>query len=80
MSNKPAPQWPNLQDLIDTAGSISVGYVPPIPCAAVASDEDTMYAALVKRPGETLTDLLDRLDVAVEKAIDEQLYTDEINN
>ncbi len=80
MSNKPAPRWPSLQGLIDTAGSISVGYLPPIPCAAVANDEDIMYAALVKRPGETLTDLLDRLDAAVEKAIDDQFYTDEINN
>lgn len=72
-------RWPNLQDLIDSEGSISVGCIPPIPCAAVANDQHNMYAALVQRPGEMLADLLDRLDTAVAKAIDEEIYTDEIN-
>ena len=74
MSNR----WPYLQGLIDAEGSISVGCIPPIPCAAVANDQHNMYAALVQRPGETLVDLLDRLDGAVALA-EHGDFTDEIN-
>ena len=38
-----------------------------------------MLAALVGRRGESLPDLLDRLEAAVAKAYDEEIYTDEIN-
>lgn len=76
---KSSTLWPNLQELIDNEGTIAVGCLPPIPCAAVANDQHNMYAGLVHRPGETLTDLLDRLDAAVAKALDEEIYTDEIN-
>ena len=80
MSKKPAAlPWPNLQALIDDHGSFVVGYVSPIPCAAIASDQHNMLAALVRRRGEALTELLGRLEAAVEKAYDEQIYTDEIN-
>ena len=72
--------WPNIQGLIDNGGNISVGVIPPVRCAAVATDEDNMLAALLKRKDETLNDLLDRLDQAIEKAIDEEIYTDEINS
>ena len=34
---------------------------------------------LVRRDGETLAQLLTRLDKAVAKALDEDIYTDEIN-
>ncbi len=72
--------WPNIQSLIDNGGNISVGAIPPVRCAAVAADEGSMLAALLRRKDETLTDLLDRLDQAIEKAIDEEIYTDEINS
>jgi hypothetical protein len=35
---------------------------------------------LVRRKGESLPQLLERLDQAVGKAIHEDIYTDEINN
>ena len=72
--------WPNIQGLIDNGGNISIGEIRPVRCAAVAADEDNMLAALLRRKDETLTDLLDRLDQAIEKAIDEEIYTDEINS
>jgi hypothetical protein len=72
--------WPNIQGLIDNGGNISIGAIRPIRCAAVATDEDNMLAALLRRKDETLTDLLDRLDQAIEKAIDEEIFTDEINS
>lgn len=67
VTKKPMLLWPNLQGLIDNHGQISVGHLHPIPCAAVANDEHNMLAALVQQPGETLTDLLDRLEAAVER-------------
>ena len=70
----------SVQGLIDNGGNISVGPIPPVRCAAVAADEGNMLAALLRPKDETLTDLLDRLDRAIEKAIDEEICTDEINN
>jgi hypothetical protein len=71
--------WPNLQELIDADGSITIGAIPPVQCAAVASDEYNMLAALRRRPRESLTELLDRLDAAVAAAEDGENYIDEIN-
>ncbi|MBK9466756.1 MAG: hypothetical protein IPO20_02040 [Gammaproteobacteria bacterium] len=80
MSKKPAAlPWPNLQALIDDHGSFVVGYVSPIPCAAIASDQHNMLAAPGAPSREALTELLGRLEAAVAKAYDEQIYTDEIN-
>ena len=72
--------WPNIQGLIDNGGNISIGEIPPVSCAAVAADEGNMLAALRRRNNENLIALLDRLDQAIEKAIDEEIYTDEINS
>jgi len=71
--------WPNLQELIDGDGSITIGAIPPVECAAVASDGHNMIAALLRRPRERLTELLDRLDAAVAVAEDGENYIDEIN-
>ncbi len=79
-TRNPATPWPNLQALIDSGGSISIGRIDPIPCAAVASDEHTMYAALLRRHAESLTALLNRLDAALGVAFDHDIYTDEINS
>lgn len=65
--------------MIDDGGNVSIGQIYPIPCAAVASDEHNMYAALLRRDGESLTDLLYRLDTALEAALTREIYTDEIN-
>lgn len=39
-----------------------------------------MLVALVRKRGETLHQLLDRLEQALGPAIEEQIYVDEINN
>lgn len=46
---------------------------------AIASDEHNMLAALVGRRGESLPELLDRLEAALAKAYEAEIYTDEIN-
>jgi len=69
---------PNIADLINY-GEITVGVLDPIGCVATAADEDRTLAMLVRRRGETLAQLLARLDQAIDKALSEDIYTDEIN-
>ncbi len=45
----------------------------------MAADESNMLAALTRKKGENLLDLLERLDRAVRKATEEGKFTDEIN-
>ena len=71
--------YPNIADLIDDGGQISIGALPPIKCAAVANDDYNCLAMLKRRPGETLQQLLERLDAAIYRAQTEEQFTDEIN-
>jgi hypothetical protein len=57
----------------------SIGYHEDFGYAAVASDEHTMLVALIRRKGETLHQLLDRLESALGPAIEDQVFVDEIN-
>jgi hypothetical protein len=75
----PEMPWPHLQEFIDNGGQLSIGEIHPVTCAAVAADRDTMYAALVRRDGESLVDLLHRMDLALDKALSDEIFTDEIN-
>ena len=72
-------QLPHIAELIQD-GEITVGVVRPVGCVAMASDGDTTLAMLVRRKGETLAQLLTRLDLAIAKAYDEEIFTDEINS
>jgi hypothetical protein len=79
-SSKPAPvPWPTLSRFIDGGGHISIGRVPPIQCAAIANDEHIMYVALKRRRGESLTNLLSRLDESLKHCFDNEEFVDEIN-
>jgi hypothetical protein len=69
---------PHIAELI-AYGEITVGQLRPIGCVATASDEDITMAMLVRRKGETLFQLLTRLDQAIAKAYEDNICTDEIN-
>ena len=69
---------PNIAELV-AGGEITVGVLRPIGCVATATDGHNCLAMLVRRRGETLTQLLTRLDLAIAKAFNEDLFTDEIN-
>ena len=69
---------PHIEELIEF-GEITVDNKYPVGGVAVASDEHNALAMLVRRDGETLAQLLTRLDDAIGKALDEDIYTDEIN-
>ena len=74
--------WPTLEGFLDSEeGSVSLGSlgIASLGCTAVASDEHNMLVALVRRSGETLHQLLDRLEQALGPAIDDQVFVDEIN-
>jgi len=69
---------PNIAQLI-ADGEITVGVLRPIGCVATATDRHNCLAMLVRRRGETLTQLLTRLDLAIAKALTEDIFTDEVN-
>ncbi len=69
---------PHIAELIKD-GEITVGVLRPVGCVAVANDGDSTLAMLVRRKGETLVQLLTRLDLAIAKAYKEGIFTDEIN-
>ncbi|MEP6610017.1 MAG: hypothetical protein ABJA83_15280 [Burkholderiaceae bacterium] len=75
-----APRFENIEWLVDGEGDITIGTVGPIRCAATAANEDQSLAMLVRREGETLFQFMARLDTAIAKALDEDVFIDEINN
>jgi len=75
------PSLPNIAELI-AYGEITLGDKYPVGCIAIASDEHNKHnilAMLKRREGETLAQLLIRLDQAIAKAHNEDIFTDEIN-
>lgn len=77
----PAPSGPlaHIAQLIDGGGQITIGRIEPVLCAAIANDDHNCLAMLQRRPGETLHQLLERLDVAIARAWTEEEFADEIN-
>ena len=78
-SSDPLATLGNVDWLISNGGEISLGPVGPVECAAVATDESNCLAMLERRDGESLHQLLVRLDAAIARAWDEGELTDEIN-
>ncbi|HEX4052616.1 MAG TPA: hypothetical protein VHY19_17240 [Steroidobacteraceae bacterium] len=81
---KPAAStpWPTIESFLDAEeGNISLGSIndASLGYTAVATDEHDMLVALVRRRGETLHQLLDRLEQALGPALEEQIFVDEIN-
>jgi len=70
----------NIVELIEGDGQITLGHVAPVRnCVATAPDEARCLAMLVRRDGETLDDLLQRLDAAIADAYEKDRFADEIN-
>ena len=61
-------------------GEITVGEKFPMGGIAVAHDGHNSLAMLKRRKGESLIQLLTRLDQAIAKANNEGVFTDEINS
>ena len=71
-------ELPHIAELI-IDGEITVGTLVPVGCVAMATDGHNSLAMLKRREGETLAQLLTRLDLAIDKAFTEEVFTDEIN-
>jgi len=74
------PSLPNIEFLIDGNGEVTIGEVGPVACAATACTENQALALLVRRDDETLKQLLMRLETALGKAYEEEVFIDEINH
>ena len=64
--------------LDDTRGQITLGEIPPIRRAALAAQGKKVRVALVGRDGETIAQLLERLDRALGKAKADDAVIDEV--
>jgi hypothetical protein len=71
--------WPMVEAFLAEGGNITLGRVEPIEYAAVASDELTILAALVRRKDESFVGLMERLNAALLKAFEAGEFTNEIN-
>ena len=69
----------NIETLIEEGGEITLGQLPPFDCVATAADESNCLAMLVRRDGETLNQLMRRLDKAIHLAWTDDWFTDEVN-
>src|SRR5438067_241962 len=76
---KPPSPLANIAALIDQGGQITLGALRPIKCAAIANDHHDCLAMLSRTSGETLSQLLERLDTAIARAWETGEFTDEIN-
>jgi hypothetical protein len=69
----------NIQSFLDnTRGQITIGEIPPIRRAALAAQGKKARVALVSKDGETIAQLLQRLDAALGKAMAEDTVIDEV--
>jgi hypothetical protein len=70
----------NIAALVDGGGEITLGQLDAIgKCVATASDDAQCLAMLVRRKGEKLDALLQRLDAAIADAYDNERFIDEVN-
>jgi hypothetical protein len=69
----------HMQAFLDkTRGQITLGEIPPIERAALAAVGKKVHVALVGRNGETMGQLLERLDTALGKVMADKSVIDEV--
>jgi hypothetical protein len=73
------PELPYIEETIKHGG-ISIGIIPPLrECIAVAHEGRHRLAMPKRQEGESLAQLLSRLDLAIARAQTDDVFTDEIN-
>jgi len=69
----------HMQAFLDqTRGQITIGEIPPIERAALAAVGKRVRVALLSRDGETMGQLLERLDAALGKVMADDSVIDEV--
>ena len=74
-----ATALPNIEWLLAEHGAITLSEISPVGCVAAAADNDACYAMLARRKGETVLELLHRLDKAIGTAAENNATVDEVN-
>lgn len=70
----------NIEWIIANQGSITIGDVGAgVGCVAAAADTHMCYAMLAQREGESLLELMGRLDRAIATASETSVTVDEVN-
>jgi ribosome assembly protein YihI (activator of Der GTPase) len=70
----------NIAALVEGGGEITLGRLDAIDkCIATANDDAQCLAMLVRRKGESLDALLQRLDAAIADAYENERFIDEVN-
>jgi hypothetical protein len=73
------PELPYINEIIELGG-ISIGIVPPLKESIAIAHEGRHTLPMLKRQrGESLAQLLSRLDLAIARAQTDDIFTDEIN-
>ena len=70
--------FPVLHRFVTSGGTIDVGRIDVIDCAAVASDAHNVWVLLMRRDGESLLGLLQRLDRTLELCLARREPLDEM--
>lgn len=74
-----ATTLPNIEWLLAEHGAITLSDISPVGCVAAAADNNTCYAMLARRSGETVLELLHRLDKTIANAAETHITIDEVN-
>jgi hypothetical protein len=70
---------PNIERLLAEHGAITLSEISPVGCVAAAADNDHCYAMLARKKGESVLELLLRLDRAIALAAENNTTIDEVN-
>lgn len=69
---------PHIADFIEH-GQIIVGIMQPAGCVAIAAEGRHSLAMLRRQKDESFAQLLTRLDLAIARAMADDIFTDEVN-
>jgi hypothetical protein len=72
--------FPVLHRFVTSGGTIDVGRIDVMECAAVASDADKVWVVLVRRDGESFLGLLQRLDATLDRCLVRNEPVDEMED
>jgi hypothetical protein len=72
--------FPVLHRFVTSGGTIDVGRIDVMECAAVASDADTVWVVLMRRDGESFLGLLQRLDATLDRCLARNEPVDEMED
>jgi len=70
--------FPVLSGFIKSGGTIDLGRIDSLECAAIAADPQTVWVVLLRRKGEGLLELLDRLERRLSRCLMNGVPFDEL--